>query len=694
MRRERGMSCKRLVTVPVSPCISSVCIDGQEVPVLLTETRTFYVEYYQSLAPGPHHIVVNVCDLAGNAAQPPEWSFTCLADSTPPSICNLSPADTSFVSVAAPTISANIWDAESGVDWPTLYVSVDSIQVTPVLTGDGFTYTPPVGLTQGVHTVYVNVFDKASNLAESQWTFTYVYDTLPIMVSYLEPPDGAIVYNNPRPGISAYIWDEEAGCSIVSVTATLNGNPIVPTFLSGFSYTPSADLAPGVYTITVFVQDDATPTFHSAAVQWSFTCVTQDTTPPVISYLSPEQGSSTWDSDIPAVCAGYSDDLSGVDPNSVMFYIDGIPVTNSYVDDTWAVGSSNVLPAGRHSITLSVADMAGNVTTQTNYFSVFATPKEPFVEISPNYGPLPVTWGINVYARPYSGSVLEDVTRQCQIQWTGGPVSGSGASYTIPAGAPRMAYTISATATYHGVTGASSAFEIVLTGPEGQGADNVDPKDPPEPPDRPVAISLVNMKVLLDEKPPHAPEDKPNGVGVVFDVEFTFWQESSQTFTFWEQVEAWGTGCFEGEQGVKQEEPLEVTADPGTGKSIACHDICGYPTAFLDSILSGEGQSKEWQDSVTSSLQLVTYSTTPGSGMTWTVKYSGGRYLTILARGKVSDIYEPFYDHFTLTINRELRGVEIYGFPAAKAAWGKGTSVEISCDWDYANNKWKYTQKK
>jgi len=96
-------------------------------------------------------------------------------DTTPPGIANLQPSDGSTVGDGFPTISAG-YDDPSGIDIESVLIRVDGIDVTSsaTVTSTGVSYTPTSSLSEGIHSVYLEVNDDSSdhNKATKSWSFS------------------------------------------------------------------------------------------------------------------------------------------------------------------------------------------------------------------------------------------------------------------------------------------------------------------------------------------------------------------------------------------------------------------------------------------------------------------------------------------------------------------------------------------
>ena len=186
-----------------------------------------------SMSEGAHTVQVTVSDLCGNE-NTTSWSFT--VDTTLPSISDLSPADGACVTDSTPQICADYSDA-GGINTASVLIEVDDVNVTgsATVTGGGVCYTPGSSLSEGVHTVRVNVSDGCGNENTTSWTFTV--DLTPPAILFNEPPTPA---NNSEVtvksvNISATVTDSGCGVDAATVALIWNGTAY-PMLASGSTY--------------------------------------------------------------------------------------------------------------------------------------------------------------------------------------------------------------------------------------------------------------------------------------------------------------------------------------------------------------------------------------------------------------------------------------------------------------------------
>lgn len=118
---------------------------------------------------------VSAVDNSGNEGQKSSTASgtPTAADTSPPTISNLRPADNAVTTDNTPIIGADYSDP-SGIDTTSVKITVDNVDVTEnaTVTSAGVTYTPTAALAEGQHTVEVRVSDNFGNEATENWTFT------------------------------------------------------------------------------------------------------------------------------------------------------------------------------------------------------------------------------------------------------------------------------------------------------------------------------------------------------------------------------------------------------------------------------------------------------------------------------------------------------------------------------------------
>lgn len=175
----------------------------------------------------------------------------------------------------------------SGIDISTLNLKIDGgvtigngssgMVVTPVTNGYNCTYTPPNALSDGSHTVTINVSDNDGNTA-TQASRTYTVDTVPPILNVTNPSNGFITN---KAAMVVQGSTNDVTSSPVTVTIKLNGTDQGSVTVDGSgNFSKSITLANGNNTIEIISKDAAnrqtTVTING----------TLDTSAPVISNVS------------------------------------------------------------------------------------------------------------------------------------------------------------------------------------------------------------------------------------------------------------------------------------------------------------------------------------------------------------------------------------------------------------------------
>ena len=207
----------------------------------------------ENLTDGSWEVTVNVSDVAENPAVQAEWSFT--VDTGAPTITALTPADGAYVNDNTPEISAVLSNGLSGVNESTIVMTVGGVTVEPddydYDTGTGaLTYTPSDNLSEGSHTVTVDVEDLASNPAVSaNWTFTVDVPDPVISIYPVETPTS--VDTQAISGTGAEINVDEITLTVNDAVVAITENITAGTWAS----TENVTLTEGDNTVLVTITD-------------------------------------------------------------------------------------------------------------------------------------------------------------------------------------------------------------------------------------------------------------------------------------------------------------------------------------------------------------------------------------------------------------------------------------------------------
>ena len=316
-------------------------------------------------------VVVKVVDEEGNTAEA-RSSFAVKKDLTPPVVATYSPLG--IIRTDRPVAAATVTD-ESGINMRTLTIFIAGV---PGKQGTGrfssktsttVTFTPSISVTPGPYTARVRVEDVNGNKTEAEWQFTVELDVTPPSIT-TSSPHGVI--RTDKPIISVSASDDMSGVDTIDISVkgegsqNVDGVTTVRSDKTSATFTPTGSLTSGIYTVDVKLADMRG---NKASGQWQFT-VELDTIPPAITITRPMQEHT--ENRRPTISASYTDNLSGVDAESIKLSLDGATVEPDSVSETQVVFTPTFdLNFGQHTVTLEVSDMAPTANTAVQEWSFF-----------------------------------------------------------------------------------------------------------------------------------------------------------------------------------------------------------------------------------------------------------------------------------------------------------------------------------
>ncbi len=357
------------------------------------------------LSYGSHIVTWRAVDGAGNLRDG-QWRFD-VVDDAPPVISDQSPAAGWTGEQREPQIGFTLTDVGTGVDPSSLRVALDGVDVTAAgdFTNGRFTLTPRAPLSFASHTLRVLAGDRSGNaMPPATWSFA-VTDVTPPVVSEQRPDPGSSGSDR-TPVISFAVSDVDgSGIDPHSLAVSLDGVDVSADgqLADGrFTLTPVAPLAYGQHTVTARVSDLAGNT--SDVRTWSF--AVRDETPPTVSGRQPSPGVT-----VPgAATIGFdvADTGAGVDAGSLHVLVDGVDVMSwgTYSNGHFSYSPGN-LGAGAHSVSVTVADKAGNTAAPITWEFAVANPAT--LHLGFRSGPSAITFGQRstiVFAASSDGSPL------------------------------------------------------------------------------------------------------------------------------------------------------------------------------------------------------------------------------------------------------------------------------------------------
>ncbi len=323
-------------------------------------------------APLGTHTVTIVAESTGGTTTL-TWEFTIVhPDQKPPEVVTYSPLG--IIRTDRPVLAATVSD-ESGFARDGITLILAGV---PGNQGSGrrssptsttVTFTPSISVTPGPYTARLTVVDKYNNRTEAEWQFTVELDETPPSIT-ATAPHGVIHMDKPIITVSAS--DDRSGVDSIAITAKdsgglpVNGVTDVRSDKTAATFTPTQALKDGVYTVDVKVADQAG---NEASARWQFT-VDLDLIPPSILITRPSQEHT--ENRRPVISAAYTDNMSGVDVDSIKLTLDGTTVEPDDVSETQVVFTPGYdLPFGEHTVSIELADSAPKANSTVHEWTFY-----------------------------------------------------------------------------------------------------------------------------------------------------------------------------------------------------------------------------------------------------------------------------------------------------------------------------------
>ncbi len=323
-------------------------------------------------APLGTHTVTIVAESTGGSTTL-TWEFTIVhPDQKPPEVVTYSPLG--IIRTDRPVLAATVSD-ESGFARDGITLILAGV---PGNQGSGrrssptsttVTFTPSISVTPGPYTARLTVVDKYNNRTEAEWQFTVELDETPPSITTTSP-HGVIHLDKPIITVSAS--DDRSGVDSIAITAKdggglpVNGVTDVRSDKTAATFTPTQTLKDGVYTVDVKVADKSG---NEASARWQFT-VELDLIPPSVLITRPSQEHT--ENRRPIISASYTDNMSGVDADSIKLTLDGTTVTPDEVSETQVVFTPGYdLPFGQHTVALELSDTAPKANSTVHEWTFF-----------------------------------------------------------------------------------------------------------------------------------------------------------------------------------------------------------------------------------------------------------------------------------------------------------------------------------
>ncbi|WP_370621290.1 Ig-like domain-containing protein [Citrobacter cronae] len=330
------------------------------------------------LADGDYTITVTATDKAGNE-RTSDLDFT--IDTTVAIDQITMSDDTGFSSddhLTNDTIPS--FDISVAADVTHVSVALDGGDAQTLTKTNGkWTYTASSALSDGEHSIVVNVMDKAGNTTQETFTFTIDTTLTPVTVDLKDEDDSGSssadnYTNNTQPTFEFGSLDKD----VYSLTVNLNGKDIPVDLTSQpVSFTPDEALADGTYILIATVTDNAGNTKETPL---TFTIDTQ-TSVSVDFVVGDDTGYSDSDNITKSNAPEFEISVPA-DVESVSVTLNGT-VTSLTKDESgrW-IYSAPALADGNYTLDVSVVDKAGNTASTELKFVVDTTLSTPTIDLA------------------------------------------------------------------------------------------------------------------------------------------------------------------------------------------------------------------------------------------------------------------------------------------------------------------------
>lgn len=209
-------------------------------------------------------------------------------ETTAPTITLTAPTTNQFLGTATPTIKFTVVDESngSGINLSSLSVKIDTVTygntdsgMTITTTTNGYTveFVPKTALSDGSHTLTINVSDNDGNAATSA-TRTFTTDTIAPTLAVTNPSVNGTYTSESELNVTGTVSDSTSG--VPTVTISLNGTDQGAVTVSSGAFSKSVTLTNGSNTIVVTATDKAGKTTTITRT------ITLDTSAPVVASVS------------------------------------------------------------------------------------------------------------------------------------------------------------------------------------------------------------------------------------------------------------------------------------------------------------------------------------------------------------------------------------------------------------------------
>ncbi|MDE0021791.1 MAG: Ig-like domain-containing protein [Candidatus Poribacteria bacterium] len=344
---------------------------GAAMDAMISEDNTSATLDVTGLSDGDHMVMVTATDEHGNVGSA-EYQFTVSLDLEPPVITTVSPTGT--VESADTTLAVVFSDA-SNVTSVTFSVDGGDAMDAASISDNTMARLPVTGLSDGDHMVMVTATDEHGNVGSAEYQFTVSLDTTAPIITSISPTG---VVRTADTTLAVNFFDDS---EVDSVTFSVDGGAAMDAaeiIDNSRAHLPVDGLSQGSHTVVVTATDEHG---NKASAQYSF-LVEIDMIPPTIVTMTP---AGYVRSLRPLIAATFTDNLAGVDADSVVLMVDGAAVNADVTDSSVSYQPSADLATGTHEVMLTLADALGNETSTSWTFTIETTPPS-ILSVAPRDG--------------------------------------------------------------------------------------------------------------------------------------------------------------------------------------------------------------------------------------------------------------------------------------------------------------------
>ncbi|WP_147468489.1 Ig-like domain-containing protein [Corallococcus interemptor] len=294
------------------------------------------------LADGTYTVTATATDSAGNTSTPDSSTFT--VDQTAPTVAISTPADGAVIGTSTVTVTGT----SSGATSVTLTFEGNDYGPIAVDASGNWSYTLPVSVPEGTHTVTAVSTDAAGNTSTPA-SSTFTVDLTVPTVAITTPANGTSVN-------TSTVTVTGTTTNATSVMLTFEGTsygPITVDASGNWSFPLPGTLTEGTYTVTAVSTNGAGT--NSAAATSTFTV---DLTAPTVAISTPADGSTVNTPNV--TVTGTSTGATSVTLTYGGTNYGPIPVDGA---GNWSYPLPVSLTDGSYTVTVVATDAAGNTST-------------------------------------------------------------------------------------------------------------------------------------------------------------------------------------------------------------------------------------------------------------------------------------------------------------------------------------------